>query len=131
AKPSLAVAISLAGVPAGYAQEAIEETNAAAERSAEIEVIEVYGQSGVPYKALSSGDLRHTAELASTPQTITVLTQSQLRDSGKTDLKEILAAQAGITLAPARTATPSATVTSFAATKHAATSLLTASAIRA
>ena len=63
-----------------------------------IEVVEVYGERDALYKALRSGDLRRTADLAATPQTMTILTQSQIADSGKTDLKEILAAQAGITL---------------------------------
>lgn len=63
-----------------------------------IEVVEVYGERNALYKASRSGDTRRTADLASTPQTMTILTQSQILDSGKTDLKEILAAQAGITL---------------------------------
>ena len=62
-----------------------------------IEVVEVYGERDALYKALRSGDLRRTADLAATPQTMTILTQSQIVDSGKTDLKEILASQAGIT----------------------------------
>ena len=57
-----------------------------------------YSQKGAPYKARISGDDRHTRELAETPQTITVLTQAQIKDSGKTDLKDILDAQPGISL---------------------------------
>ena len=57
-----------------------------------------YAQAGAPYKAQVSGDSRHVKELADTPQTISVLTQTQIKESGKTDLKEILAAQPGITL---------------------------------
>lgn len=57
-----------------------------------------YSQKGAPYKARISGDNRHTRELAETPQTITVLTQTQIQDSGKSDLKEILDAQPGISL---------------------------------
>ena len=63
-----------------------------------IELIEVYGEKDAPYKAIRSGDLRRAADLAATPSTMTILTQSQILDSGKTDLKEILAAQAGVTL---------------------------------
>ncbi|MCB1645436.1 MAG: TonB-dependent receptor [Pseudomonadales bacterium] len=63
-----------------------------------IELIEVYGQPDAQYKAIRSGDKRHLANLADTPQTMTMLTQTQIQDSGKSDLKEILAAQAGITL---------------------------------
>ncbi|MBR0566719.1 TonB-dependent siderophore receptor [Azoarcus sp. L1K30] len=52
----------------------------------------------VPYKARTSGDKRHVKPLAETPQTITVLTAKQLEDSGRTDLRDILQAQPGITL---------------------------------
>jgi len=55
-------------------------------------------EAGVPYKAKTSGDERHTRPLAETPQTITVLTKSQIDDSGYTDLSRILDAQPGITL---------------------------------
>lgn len=57
-----------------------------------------YAEPGAPYKARTSGDARKVKPLADTPQTITVLTESQIEDSGKSDLKEILAAQPGITL---------------------------------
>lgn len=57
-----------------------------------------YSEKGAPYKARISGDARHTRPIAETPQTISVLTQSQLLDSGYTDLKSILAAQPGITV---------------------------------
>jgi catecholate siderophore receptor len=55
-------------------------------------------QPGVPYKANTSGDGRHTRPLAETPQTITVLTKAAIDDSGSTDLRQILDAQPGITL---------------------------------
>lgn len=55
-------------------------------------------QPGVPYKAKTSGDERHTRPLAETPQTIQVLTSEQIKDSGASDLREILDAQPGITL---------------------------------
>ena len=57
-----------------------------------------YAEPGAPYKAKYSGDKRKVKPLAESPQTITVLTQTQIQDSGKDDLKEILAAQPGITL---------------------------------
>ncbi len=79
------------------AQEQDEEA-IAEQRSNAIELIEVYGQKNAPYKAVRSGDLRRAADLANTPQTLTILTQTQIADSGKTDLKEILAAQAGVTI---------------------------------
>ncbi|MFT3720572.1 TonB-dependent receptor [Pseudorhodoferax sp.] len=53
---------------------------------------------GVPYKAKTSGDERHTRPLAETPQTISVVTKNAIDESGHTDLKQILAAQPGITL---------------------------------
>ncbi|HEU5436367.1 MAG TPA: TonB-dependent receptor plug domain-containing protein, partial [Telluria sp.] len=53
---------------------------------------------GAPYKAKTSGDSRHTRPLAETPSTITVLTKTAIDDAGVTDLKQILAAQPGITL---------------------------------
>ena len=54
-------------------------------------------QPGVPYKARTSGDERHTRPIAETPKSISVLTQAQIEDSGYTDLKQILDAQPGIT----------------------------------
>jgi catecholate siderophore receptor len=93
--PMLAVALAL-------------EPAAAAERAdAGVEVIVVKGrgidsnpnaQRGVRYKARRSGDHRRVADLADTPQTITVLTRAQLQDAGTSDLRDILAAQPGITL---------------------------------
>ncbi|GKS75163.1 TonB-dependent receptor [Acidovorax sp. SUPP950] len=53
---------------------------------------------GAPYKAKTSADVRHTRPLAETPQTISVVTKAAIDDSGFTDLKQILAAQPGITL---------------------------------
>ncbi len=55
-------------------------------------------EPGVPYKARTSGDERHTRPLAETPQSISVITRSAIDDSGYTDLKQILDAQPGITL---------------------------------
>src|SRR5690606_8450404 len=55
-------------------------------------------QPGVPYKARTSGDIRQTRPIAETPQNISVLTRPMIEDSGRTDLREILAAQPGITL---------------------------------
>ncbi|WP_068804060.1 TonB-dependent receptor [Thauera phenolivorans] len=55
-------------------------------------------EPGVPYKARTSGDKRHVKPLAETPQTIQVITAKQLEDSGRSDLRDILQAQPGITL---------------------------------
>ncbi|HRO60500.1 MAG TPA: TonB-dependent receptor, partial [Burkholderiaceae bacterium] len=55
-------------------------------------------EPGVPYKARTSGDERLTRPIAETPQNITVLTRPMIEESGRTDLREILSAQPGITL---------------------------------
>ena len=57
-----------------------------------------YAEPNAPYKAKTSGDSRHTRPLAETPQTITVLTSTQMEESGRTDLKEVLPSQPGITI---------------------------------
>ncbi len=57
-----------------------------------------YAEPGAPYKAKISGDSRHVKPLAETPQTISVLTQTAIQESGDTDLRAILANQPGITL---------------------------------
>ncbi|MAM86794.1 MAG: TonB-dependent siderophore receptor [unclassified Hahellaceae] len=57
-----------------------------------------YSEPGAPYKAKVSGDDRRVKPLAETPQTINVFTQTQIKDAGQSDLKEVLAAQPGITL---------------------------------
>jgi len=57
-----------------------------------------YAEPGAPYKARVSGDSRHVKPLAETPQTINVFTQTQIKESGREDLREILQAQPGITL---------------------------------
>lgn len=57
-----------------------------------------YAEAGAPYKAKKSGDKRHVKDLAETPKTITVITETQLKDAGVTDLRDIVASQPGITL---------------------------------
>ncbi len=66
--------------------------------AAAIELIKVHGSKSSVYLHDASGDIRRVAELVDTPQMITVLTQDQIIEAGKTDLKDILSAQAGITL---------------------------------
>ena len=66
--------------------------------SNEIELIEVWGVTGSRYLSSRSADMRRAAELADTPATLSILTQSQILDSGKSDLKEVLSGQAGVTL---------------------------------
>ena len=91
----MAIGVAVSTVTAAQAQ---DESSTVEETANPLELIEVFGQRNAPYKAVRSGDLRRAADLAATPQTMTILTQTQILDSGKTDLKEILAAQAGITL---------------------------------
>jgi len=57
-----------------------------------------YATPGAPYKAERSGDIRHTRPIAELPNTITVLTENQIEDSGYTDLSSILETQPGITV---------------------------------
>lgn len=57
-----------------------------------------YAEPGAPYLGRISGDVRRTRPLAETPQTIDVLTETLIEDSGRSDLREILDAQPGITL---------------------------------
>lgn len=56
-----------------------------------------YAVPGAPYLANSS-DPRRTRPLAETPQTITVLTATEIEETGRSDLRDILDAQPGITL---------------------------------
>lgn len=63
-----------------------------------IELIRIHGVQQSIYRYSKSGDPRRVADLVDTPQTISVLTQDQIQESGKTDLKDILSAQAGVTL---------------------------------
>ncbi len=55
-------------------------------------------QLGVPFKARTSGDERHSRPLAETPATISVLTRAQIDQSGYTDLSRILDAQPGVSV---------------------------------
>lgn len=57
-----------------------------------------YAQKGAPYKARVSGDNRRVKPLAETPATITVLTQAQILESGRNDLRTIIDAQPGVTV---------------------------------
>jgi len=63
-----------------------------------IELIRIHGVQQSIYRYAKSGAPRRVADLVDTPQTISVLTQDQIQESGKTDLADILSAQAGVTL---------------------------------
>ncbi len=57
-----------------------------------------YSQEGAPYKAKTSGDPRRTVPLVEIPATIQVLTQTQIQESGETDLRDILDGTPGVTV---------------------------------
>lgn len=57
-----------------------------------------YAEPDAPYKARKSGDDRRAKPLAETSATISVLTQQQIQDTGRSDLADILRGQPGITL---------------------------------
>ena len=98
------IAAALAfGHGAAFAQETTECNESTSEQCAmpeddSIELIRIHGIQQSIYRYDKSGDPRRLADLVDTPQTISVLTQDQIQESGKTDLKDILAAQAGVTL---------------------------------
>ncbi len=98
------IAAALAfGQGAAWAQEPAECKESNSEQCAmpdddAIELIRIHGIQQSIYRYDKSGDPRRLADLVDTPQTISVLTQDQIQESGKTDLKDILAAQAGVTL---------------------------------
>ncbi|HDY98663.1 MAG TPA: TonB-dependent siderophore receptor [Pseudomonas sabulinigri] len=96
---SLALAIS--GAMIGHLHAAEEEVNLdtlVVEDSGIQAEANPYAEEAAPYKARVVSDSRHTRDIADTPQTITVITKSAIEDSGKTELKDILSAQPGITL---------------------------------
>lgn len=57
-----------------------------------------YAVPGAPYLVERLSDPRRTRPLAETPQTITVITATEIAESGRSDLREILDGQPGITL---------------------------------
>lgn len=94
---TLALALSSAIMAPAYAEEVnletvvIEDNKAAADGNP-------YAEPDAPYKASRLSDSKRTRDIADTPQTMTVLTKESIADSGKTELKDILSAQPGITL---------------------------------
>lgn len=55
-------------------------------------------EKDAPYKAKTSGDKRRRTELADTPATVQVITQTEIKDAGVSDLRDIVSAQPGITI---------------------------------
>jgi len=95
---TLAFAISAALVTQGaYAEEVtldklvVEEQGIAADGNP-------YAEPDAPYKAKKLSDTRQVRDIADTPHTMTVLTKDAIEESGKTELKDLLSAQPGITL---------------------------------
>lgn len=95
---SLAIGISaLSLAPAAvFAQQAVQQLETVKVEDTAIDP-NPNAETGVPYKARTSGDERHTRPIAETPQSISVVTKAQIDESGYTDLKQILEAQPGIT----------------------------------
>lgn len=91
--------LALALTPAlADAEEVATDDTSGEQTSNQVELIEVYGINNSPYRAERSGDLRRLKDLVDTPVTMNILTQQQIHESGKSDLKEILSSQAGVTL---------------------------------
>ena len=57
-----------------------------------------YVEKNAPYKAKVSGDRRRTQDIAETPATISIITRAQIKESGQSDLRDIVGAQPGITI---------------------------------
>lgn len=87
-----AIISSLAfGVGNAFANETEDKAN-------DVELIKIHGAKNSIYNVKKSGDVRRLADLIDTPATITVLTKDQIEESGRSDLKEVLSTQAGVTL---------------------------------
>lgn len=102
-RKAIVVAISAAlmgGVSPGYAadEDNVKELEAVIVQDKIKPDTNPYAEPGAPYKAKISADERHKRDIADTAQNITILTETQIEDSGYTDLREILDAQPGITL---------------------------------
>jgi catecholate siderophore receptor len=93
---SLAFAVSAAQVDAQQPKD--EAKKASNKKAQEVELIEIHGVRDSIYNVKKSGDMRRMVDLVDTPTTITVLTKDQIEESGRSDLKEVLSTQAGVTL---------------------------------
>ncbi|CCQ10514.1 Ferrichrome-iron receptor [Pseudoalteromonas luteoviolacea B = ATCC 29581] len=74
------------------------KTKSPTAKEKEVELIEIHGVRNSIYNVKQSGDLRRLVDLVDMPVTITVLTKDQIEESGRSDLKEVLSTQAGVTL---------------------------------
>ena len=84
-------------VSSAYADENKQDAAADKEKQA-VELIKIHGVRNSIYNVKKSGDARRLADLVDTPATITVLTKDQIEEMGRSDLKEVLSTQAGVTL---------------------------------
>lgn len=107
--PSLPAAALALGISAALASPLAlaQESAPAAEDELELDTLRIedrsldtnpYAEKGAPYKARVSGDARRQTPIAETPATLTVLTQTQIKESGDADLRDIVSAQPGITV---------------------------------
>ena len=106
-RPSPSKTPQLTSIALGVSALMLSPSLAAQEQVLELDTLEIedrtidtnpYAEPGAPYKAKYSGDQRHAKPIAETPQTMTVLTGTQIEESGRSDLKEILQSQPGITI---------------------------------
>ncbi|PCJ33047.1 MAG: hypothetical protein COA90_01060 [Gammaproteobacteria bacterium] len=95
---TLALAVSTAMMGNVHAEEISTLDTLVIEESAVKADANPYAEENAPYKAKRLSGSKHTRDIADTPQTMTVLTKDVIADSGKTELKDILSAQPGITL---------------------------------
>lgn len=99
---ALGIGAALAASPV-----AAQDATQAEEESVELDTLKVedraadsnpYAEKNAPYKAKKSGDLRRTQDIADTAGTISIVTQTQIKESGNSDLRDIVGAQPGITI---------------------------------
>lgn len=94
---ALLTALALS-VSTAYADDTNNNKKAAEDDQQAIELIKIHGVRNSIYNVKKSGDARRLADLVDTPATITVLTKDQIEEMGRSDLKEVLSTQAGVTL---------------------------------
>ncbi len=95
---SLALAISAAITPQVMAAEEVNLTPLLIEDRGIAAGRNPYAELDAPYKAKRLSDSRQVRDIADTPHTMTVITKEVIEESGKTELKDLLSAQPGITL---------------------------------
>lgn len=102
-----AIGMTAALLASPAAAQTTQTTQAAQDQEVELDTLQIedrvadvnpYSQKGAPYKARISGDNRRVKPLADTPATITVVTQTQIQESGRNDLRAVLDAQPGVTV---------------------------------